>query len=238
MVLPEPMAKTFRGILREVEMRERLIEAGIKPRNFIMLEGEPGCGKTMAAGALAAELSLPLVTVQLSTIIGMHMGETSGRLNSIFQEANKLRAVYLFDEFDSLGTKRSSDSGSRDTAQEMARITNGLLQLFDQFDSESLLIASTNRIKDIDPAMRRRFETVVSFALPSRDLVVDLMVRRLGRFGWTAEDLAHQPLDCLSFSYAAMACDDAIRTMVLDGREKLFAADLLVALENIRDRLK
>ena len=67
----------------------------------------------MTASALAGELQLPLFSVIHSSLIGKFMGETASRLRLIFKAMLDTRGVYFFDEFDAIGTQRSSSKRCR-----------------------------------------------------------------------------------------------------------------------------
>jgi SpoVK/Ycf46/Vps4 family AAA+-type ATPase len=69
--------------------------------------GPPGSGKTLTASSLAGELHLPLYGVRLDSVITRYMGETASKLRLIFDQIASSRGVYLFDEFDAIGGKRT-----------------------------------------------------------------------------------------------------------------------------------
>ncbi|HEX5494317.1 MAG TPA: ATP-binding protein [Mycobacteriales bacterium] len=76
------------------------MDHGFPPAHRLLLEGPPGTGKTMTASVLADELSLPLLTVRLESLLSKFLGETAGKLRTVFNAVAEQRAVYLFDEFD------------------------------------------------------------------------------------------------------------------------------------------
>lgn len=86
-----------------------------------MLAGNPGTGKTMTASVLANELALPLYVVRVEKLITKYMGETSVKLRQVFDHIEEIQGVYLFDEFDALGSDRSMDND----VGEMRRISPG-----------------------------------------------------------------------------------------------------------------
>jgi len=74
----------------------------------------------MTASIIAHELNLPLYTIQLDKLITKYMGETSVKLRQVFEQIYEIRGVYLFDEFDAIGSDRSLDND----VGEMRRILN------------------------------------------------------------------------------------------------------------------
>ena len=121
-------------IIEELRQITKLRSHGLSPRRKFLLLGPPGTGKTMTASALAGELGLPLLVARMDGIITKYMGETSAKLRMIFEGLKHSRGVYLFDEFDSIGTTRASGND----VGEMRRILNSFLQFMDEDNSESL----------------------------------------------------------------------------------------------------
>jgi SpoVK/Ycf46/Vps4 family AAA+-type ATPase len=95
-------------VLLEQRQRERIQQHGLSPLRKLLLIGPPGTGKTMTAAALAAELGLALFTIQLDGLITKYLGETAAKLRLIFDEIQRTRAVFLFDEFDAVGGERTA----------------------------------------------------------------------------------------------------------------------------------
>ena len=141
--------------------------------------GRPGTGKTLTASALAGELGLPLFVVRLDGLITKFMGETAAKLRLIFEVLNQTRGVYLFDEFDSIGSTRglSNDVG------EIRRVLNSFLQMVDQDNSDSLIIAATNHVGILDRALFRRFDDVIEYDLPDRARIIETLKAKLSAFG-------------------------------------------------------
>ncbi|MDB6037506.1 MAG: ATPase [Verrucomicrobiales bacterium] len=102
-ILPEPLRRRIHRIMQEQQNLSRLKEHGFRPRQRLLFTGPPGCGKTMTAAALAGDLGLPLFVVRLDSLITRYLGESLSKLRIIFETVDRTRAVYLFDEFDSIG---------------------------------------------------------------------------------------------------------------------------------------
>ena len=174
-VFNETAAAQIKRFLDEYQHREILAKYDLPVVNKILLHGKTGCGKTMTAKAIAQTLNCKLFTVNLSTIVSSRLGETAKNIESIFKEANYERSVLFFDEFDSLGQIRDYDNKDN---SEMKRVVNAILQLIDNFPAKSVLIAATNQLHMIDEALTRRFEMLIEYTAPSKE-VLDIYYNNL-----------------------------------------------------------
>lgn len=227
LVLPEELRSKVERVVVEQRSREALERHGLTPRRRLLLHGPPGSGKTMSAQAIAGELQLPIARVRLEVLFSRYMGETAGTLTDIFAEATRLRAVYLFDEFDALGSQRS---GGADVG-EMRRVVGTFLQLLDADKSSSLFIAASNVPQAIDNALIRRFDDVLQFLPPSNASRVDLL-KRLTRESKLQvsdiEDLVQN--SSLSMADLAASVADARKAAIIEERSPASLQDLRQAL--------
>ncbi len=129
----------------------------------------------MTASALASELELPLFVVRLDGLISKYLGESLSKLRIIFDAVNQSRAVYLFDEFDSIGYTRHAPGD----VGEMRRVLNAFLMFIERLTSNSLVIAATNHGDRLDKALYRRFDDLVEFGLPDERLIQETIRTRL-----------------------------------------------------------
>ena len=130
-----------------------------------LFSGPPGTGKTMAAGIVARDLGLELFKIDLSRIVDRYIGETEKNLGRLFDEATEARAILLFDEADSLFSKRTAVRSSVDRYANLE--VNYLLQRMEEF--EGVTILTTNFDAAFDDAFRRRIKFHVSFPFPEPD---------------------------------------------------------------------
>lgn len=126
------------------------------PEGRLCLYGPPGTGKTALAHHLAQALDRPLLIKRASDLLDPFVGMTERKLALMFEEARKEEAVLLLDEADSfLRDRRGAVHGWEATQ------VNELLVQMEGF--EGILIATTNRMEDLDPAVLRRFDFKVRF---------------------------------------------------------------------------
>jgi SpoVK/Ycf46/Vps4 family AAA+-type ATPase len=228
MVLPEDLEERLKRVLMEQRQQHRLRSHGLVPRRKLLLLGPPGSGKTMTAAALAGELRLPLFTVVFDSLISKFMGETASKLRVVFDAMNETRGVYFFDEFDAIGSRR----GERNDVGEIRRVLNSFLQLLEKDESDGFIIAATNYPELLDPALFRRFDDVIRYGLPNRQIAVRLVKNRLvsfdtERIDW--ESIA-KSAEGMSQSELAHAGDEAAKRAVLAERSLIIQEDLNAAI--------
>ena len=210
LIVPDEMSEKIQRILNEYRNRSKLHSYGLMNRRKILIEGQPGTGKTFTASVIASELSLPLYTVQMDKLVTKFMGETSAKLRQIFDSINTLTGVYFFDEF---GADRSLDN----EVGEMRRILNSFLQFIDQDTSDSIIIAATNNQKLLDQALFRRFDDVLHYTLPTKSEIHRLLECKLINYDKhfkITKTLLHAA-DGLNHAEIVKICDDAIKTSIL-----------------------
>jgi SpoVK/Ycf46/Vps4 family AAA+-type ATPase len=234
MVLDEKLAERLAQVVTEQRQRHRLEEFGLKPMRKLLLMGPPGTGKTMTAFALAGELSLPLLTIQLDGLISRFLGETAAKLRLVFDVMSTRRGVYFFDEFDALGAER----GDRQDVGEIRRVLNSFLQFLEQDPSDSLVLAATNHGAMLDRALFRRFDAVLPYTIPTASTAAKVMQARLGFLETSSLDweIAAQHGHGLSHAELVLACEQAAKQTVLSNRSSLRQSDLEQALERMRSR--
>ncbi|MEA1961206.1 MAG: ATP-binding protein [Bacillota bacterium] len=182
-ILPQKQKQAIWELIEEQKNAEKLLTRNIAPSNRLLLCGPPGCGKTMTAKAIAAELGLPIAYIRLDGLVSSYLGQTSTNLRKVFDEVRNQRIVLLLDEFDAIAKKRDDAN----ELGELKRVVTTLLQNFDNMPSNVFLIAATNHQHLLDPAVWRRFNISIILNLPDANQREELISRWLQDYGVKAE---------------------------------------------------
>lgn len=217
MVLDDTLAQQIQRVIREQRYAERITEHGLSPRRKLLLMGPPGTGKTLTASVLAGELGVPLFQVRLDGLISRYMGETAGKLRQIFEATAQTRGIYFFDEFDAIGSQR----GLTNDVGEIRRVLNSFLQMIEQDQSHSLIIAATNHAEILDSALFRRFDDVLHYELPAEKQIAVLLQARLSRFSAKNVSWSRLAKSAIGLSYAEVtrAAEEALKEGLILDRE-------------------
>lgn len=231
LILSSSVEEKLERIIKEYLKKETLRKYGLVNRRKLLLYGASGTGKTMTASVLAKEFNLPFFVVRTERVVTKFMGETGQKLGRIFDFISEAPAVYLFDEFDAIGSQRGMDN----EVGEQRRILNTFLQLLERDDSDSFIIAATNSIESIDKAMFRRFDDVIEYNLPDSEQRLALLHEYL----YTAKDLdfaSAEPLfEGMSHAEIKMLCSDIFKESLLNDKKIDFS--LVHDIVNMRHQL-
>jgi SpoVK/Ycf46/Vps4 family AAA+-type ATPase len=232
LVLEPELSHRISRILLEQRNLSRIKENNLRPRQKLLFTGPPGCGKTLTASALACELGLPLFVVRLEALLSRYLGESLTKLRLIFDVVESTRAVYLFDEFDSIGHTRDAAN----EVGEIRRVLNSFLLFIERLHGNSLIIAATNHGERLDRALFRRFDDLVEFGLPKPDQVqatVKKLLRNVDkdRLAWTR--IQHEA-EGLSYAEITRACEESIKETLIHDLPKVTNNALVRALTERR----
>ncbi|XP_061350930.1 probable inactive ATP-dependent zinc metalloprotease FTSHI 1, chloroplastic [Gastrolobium bilobum] len=173
-------------LVRYLKNPELFDKMGIKPPHGVLLEGPPGCGKTLVAKAIAGEAGVPFYQMAGSEFVEVLVGVGSARIRDLFKRAkvNKPSVIFI-DEIDALATrrqgtlKRSTDEFYNAATQERETTLNQLLIELDGFDTGKgvIFLAATNRRDLLDPALLRpgRFDRKIRIRPPSAKGRLDIL---------------------------------------------------------------
>jgi len=170
--LEKQMQEMIEAIVLPMTHKERFDAIGIKPPKGCLMYGPPGTGKTLMARACAAQTNACFLKLAGPQLVQMFIGDGAKLVRDAFALAKeKQPAIIFIDEIDAVGTKRfdSDTSGDREVQRTMLELLNQL----DGFASTDgvKVIAATNRIDILDPALLRsgRIDRKIEFPLPSED---------------------------------------------------------------------
>ena len=154
------------------------VHVGIEPPKGVMLYGPPGTGKTILAKAVANSTDATFLRVVGSEFVQKYIGEGARLVRELFEMAkNKAPAIIFIDELDAIGARRLDGATSGD--REVQRTLMQLLAEMDGFDprGEVKLIAATNRLDMLDPALLRpgRFDRVIEIPMPNKDAIESIL---------------------------------------------------------------
>lgn len=228
LVFGEAMHNSLDRLLREFREWEVLLANGLLPVRRVLFCGPSGCGKTATAEALAAELGLPLLYARFDAVVSSLLGETAANLRKVFDYARRGQWVMLFDEFDAIG--RSRDDVTEHG--EIKRVVNSFLQIMDNFDGRSLIIAATNFEQALDPALWRRFDEVIRFERPSDDQLRILIRKRLMPLQFRDDHVGYlaKQLSGTTYADAERVCLDIRKSCALRGDRQPREEDIAEAI--------
>ena len=157
----------------------RFLKAGYR----CLFYGPPGTGKTLAATLIGKKNNMDVYRIDLSMIVSKYIGETEKNLARVFDLAENRNWILFFDEADALFGKRTSTNTSNDrhANQEVAY----LLQRIEDFPGTVIL--ATNLRSNIDEAFSRRFQSMIYFPMPSKELRAELWRKMLPE-SWLGEN--------------------------------------------------
>jgi len=153
---------------------------GVEPPKGILLHGPPGTGKTLIAKAVAHEAKATFIRMSGSELVHKFIGEGAGLVRELFMLAReRAPAIVFIDEIDAVGSMRTNDGTSG--SAEVQRTLMQLLAEMDGFDNRGdiRIMAATNRLDMLDPALLRpgRFDRLIKIPLP--DLVSRLEILKI-----------------------------------------------------------
>lgn len=212
-------------------LRMQIIEPFLKPGLFarfrkqagggVLLYGPPGCGKTMMARAVAGECRAEFITVGISDIVSMWIGESEQQLRSMFERARARKpAVLFFDELDALAFSRSKAQ-----SEHTRRLVNEFLSQLDGMGSDNqsiLMLAATNMPWDVDGAIKRPGRFARQIFVPPPDAMARAHMLREKLHGVPSE-----PLDTVRLAERTPLYSGADVDGLIDLAKELALAEML-----------
>jgi SpoVK/Ycf46/Vps4 family AAA+-type ATPase len=218
LILKPETVEIIRSVIEEQHDFQIFLDAGLKPRHKLLLIGPPGNGKTQATKAFANAMGLPLYFVRYDALISQRPGETSKRLNTIFEFAKSHRCILFFDEIDAIGKERSDPN---ETA-EMKRVVSTLLVQLDDVPPHVICMGATNHASLLDRAFLRRFDIRIMLPNPGVTEYAKYLDMAYNKWGLKPNRnlrVLGISLQVENFAEAEIFVDDCIRTWVKARKE-------------------
>lgn len=236
------MEELKRDMLQAVDILKHPKEyakKGIRPINGIMLEGNPGNGKTLFARALAGEANVNFIATKATDFQSAIMSIGPAKIKSLFRKARANKPCIVFiDEFDGIGEKRNYSGTGID--KENNRIITAMLNEMDGFAREEgvMVIAATNNYKALDEALVRagRFDKKYSVPYPDYNTRIQLIKIYTEKKKLVQDLLIEQvatKFEGLSCSQIETILNEAAMVATSEERDDITEKDLLLAIRKI-----
>lgn len=173
LILPDVIKNDVIGIVRAANSKISISK--------VLLYGAPGTGKTETAYQVARLLDRDILSVRMEDLVDSHLGQTSKNIVALFDEINHLpsqNVVILFDELDALAMDRINNKDLR----EMGRVTSTFLKELERLSERIIVICTTNLKDNIDKALLRRFDALISFDRYSKEDLIEVSTSILQSF--------------------------------------------------------
>jgi len=165
LIVSKETKEQLEQIIREFKDSDILASYNLYCKRKILFCGKPGTGKTFSAQIMSSVLNIPLIYIRFDAIISSYLGETAGNLRKVFDFIEHGTWIVLFDEFDIIGKNRDDNYEHG----EIKRVVNNFLQMLDNVQGNSIILAATNHQNILDPAIWRRFDDVIYYDLPDEE---------------------------------------------------------------------
>jgi cell division protease FtsH len=218
---------------------EKYQALGIEFPSAIVLHGPPGCGKTFAVERLVEFIDWPSYSIDSSSVGSPYIHETSKKISTVFDKAIEAApSVIVIDEMESfLSDRRLGGTSNLHHVEEVAEF---LRRIPEAIKNKVLIIAMTNQIDLIDPAILRRgrFDHVIEVGMPSRIEVASLIASLLDKLPKSEDlnlkilldDLTGKPL-----SDTAFVIREAARLAAKSGKIQIDQDSIITALKTLPD---
>jgi Cdc6-like AAA superfamily ATPase len=216
---------------------EKYQALGIDFPSAVVLHGPPGCGKTFAVDRLVEFIDWPVYSINSNTVGSPYIHATSKKISEIFDQAiENAPSVVVIDEMESFLADRAL--GSSSSMHRVEEVAEFLRRIPEAIEKRVLIIAMTNLIEMIDPAILRRgrFDHIIQVGMPSREEVASLVDSLLSRLPKTDQLDLESLIDQLSgkaLSDAAFVIRESARLAAKSGKTQIDQDSLEMALASL-----
>lgn len=242
LLVTDEVKKQLEQIIKEFKDADILATYNLQNKKKILLCGKPGTGKTFSAQIISSILNIPLVYVRFDAIISSYLGETATNLRKVFDYIESNTWIVLFDEFDVIGKNRDDNHEHG----EIKRVVNSFLQMLDNIKGDSIIFAATNHQSMLDSAIWRRFDEIIYYELPDKNIRQKLFEIFLKPIKKEADiDIIKVTNMSNGFSPAdiKMVAEEAMKIAIINSKNQLgqveldFAIDKFIRREKVRNNL-
>ena len=216
---------------------EKYQALGIDFPSAIVLHGPPGCGKTFAVERLVEFIDWPIYSINSNTVGSPYIHATSKKISEVFDQAiENSPSVVVIDEMESFLTDRAL--GTSSSLHRVEGVAEFLRRIPEAIGKRVLIIAMTNLIEMIDPAILRRgrFDHIIKVDMPSREEVASLVNSLLSRLPKTDELALEHLIDELTgkaLSDAAFIIRESARLSAKSGKTEIDQESIEMALATL-----
>lgn len=236
-VLAKETEEILRQIVKELEEEDVLATYGLKPKQKILFYGPPGTGKTLTAKVMSSIIGYPLVYVRFESVISSYLGETASNLRKIFDYIEKGKWVVLFDEFDIIGKQRDDPTEHG----EIKRVVNNFMLMLENYEGDSVIMASTNHPHLLDIGVWRRFDEIIYFDLPDKERrkrIFEKYLRVLKKDKNFDLNTLSEESDSFSGADIEQVCIDALKMTILSGKDFVSLNDVKKAISKQKNKMQ
>ncbi|EPR79259.1 26S protease regulatory subunit 6a [Spraguea lophii 42_110] len=223
---------------------ERFTKLNIRPPKGVIMYGPPGTGKTLMARACASMTNATFLKLAGPQLVQMYIGDGARLVRDVFKLAKEKKPSIIFiDEIDAIGTKRSDSdrTGDREVQRTMLELLNQL-DGFNQDKNEVKIIAATNRIDILDPALLRsgRIDRKIEFPLPNiegRKRILQIHARKMNIKDIDFGELARST-EQFNGAQCRAVCVEAGMAALRNQRKEIIHNDFMEGIQEVLSRKK
>ena len=242
--LDKQIREVYEAVVLPLKNPKLFSELGIEPPKGVLLYGPPGTGKTLLAKAIANASNATFIRLVGSELVNKFIGEGARIVREVFRYARmKAPSIIFIDEIDAIASRRVDSGTSGD--REVQRTLLQLLAEMDGFEplSNVRIIAATNRIDLLDPALLRpgRFDRIIEIPLPDKRGRLEILKIHTRRVKLASDvDLEYiaSITEGMSGADLKAVVTEAGYFAIRNSRKAITMSDFINAVKKVRERIK